>query len=132
MSPALCEEGAPSKACAVSFLGKTPPRSAQAADLVLGADCVCCVADAEALAATLARCVRRPHGEAIVALAAQKHRFGVERFASACAERGLRVETEQLVPLAKETPLLETASGWALGMAFDVHRIKWPSTTPLP
>ncbi|KAJ1459811.1 hypothetical protein M885DRAFT_511073 [Pelagophyceae sp. CCMP2097] len=95
------------------------------ADLVLAADCVCSDADAFSLAACLSRCVA-PAGRALVVLAEAKHRYGVEKFAPACAALGLAVDIEIVEPAASETPLLAAASGWTPGMTFGVYRITWP------
>lgn len=68
-------------------------RTREQVDLILAADVICQASDAIALSKTI-RSALRADGLAIVVSASNEHRYGVEKFAEACASVGLRIVKE--------------------------------------
>jgi 16S rRNA G527 N7-methylase RsmG len=101
-----------------------PPASlAGGYDAVLAADVVIDAATATGLAETV-HAALKVGGVALVVCVESRTRFGSELVRSAFIEAGLVGKVERVVPDA--LPLLAGASGYAAGMAFDVHRWRKP------
>jgi Lysine methyltransferase len=60
-------------------------------DIVLGADIICQPSDAVAAAHTIRNVLRPQTGRAIIVCASAEHRYGVDHFARACQDVGLRL-----------------------------------------
>lgn len=101
-----------------------PPASlAGGYDAVLAADVVIDAATATGLAETV-HAALKVGGIALVVCVESRTRFGSELVHRAFAKAGLVGKVERVVP--SSLPLLAGASGYAAGMAFDVHRWRKP------